>query len=268
VTRKRFVPAGSLFFVIILSSSIVPSYAEGIPITISGTMNKVSFDGKWSFATEWKESTLTQIDTGAEPIYLRTAHQGDYIYVLIDAVEDTHFVKGSDSAIVCIDGSNDKEKIPNTSDYCFVATLGEKSSFTLQGGSPLGINGNFRKIPNPEDFIGISSVSDQNDRYSTVPHASYEFRIPINLFGRSDVYGFYTSVYFGHANKFYSFPSTSTPSSLFEIPPPATWGEIVSPDKSLPEFSWPTVLLLSGVLFVIYFTKMRSGHLQLRTNGN
>src|SRR5207245_6369744 len=142
--------------------------AEGIPITISGTMNKVSFDGKWSFATEWKESTLTQIDTGAEPIYLRTAHQGDYIYVLIDAVEDTHFVKGSDSAIVCIDGSNDKEKIPNTS-----------------------------------DFIGISSVSDQNDRYSTVPHASYEFRIPIILFGRSDVYGFYTSVYFGHANKFY-----------------------------------------------------------------
>ena len=179
-----------------------------------------------------------------------------------------HFVKGSDSAIVCIDGSNDKEKIPNTSDYCFVATLGEKSSFTLQGGSPLGINGNFRKIPNPRDFIGIASVSDQNDRYTTVPHASYEFRIPINLSGRSDVYGFYTSVYFGHANKFYSFPSTSTPSSLFEIPPPATWGEIVSPDKSLPEFSWPTVLLLSGVLFVIYFTKMRSGHLQLRTNGN
>ncbi|OLE40485.1 MAG: hypothetical protein AUG16_03975 [Thaumarchaeota archaeon 13_1_20CM_2_39_20] len=221
------------------------------------------------FYTKWRESTLTQIDTGAgEPIYLRTAHQENFIYVLIDEVSKTSFDKHADIAVICFDKNGNQSAVANENDYCFGVPFDSKNPFTLRGGSLLEQSNHYTKIKNSNELIGISNVSDENDRYTAVPHASYEFRIPTDLVGRSDTYGVYSVVYDAHTNKFYAWPSPSTASFLFKIPLPASWGEIVSPDKSLPELSWPTILLLSGVLFVIYVTKIRYRHLHLRTNGN
>jgi len=246
-----------IIFIVLFSTGSAAATNQ-ILITISGVMNKVIFDGKWTNTTEWKESSLDTLsyDDGTE-IYLRTAHQDNFIYVLVDDVTGTHFSKGSDRAIICFDLNNNKTTIPNTRDYCFVNVLDGKKSFVLQGGSSLALNSYFEKIDNPEGFIGKSTISDQNDRYSEIPHSSYEFRIPTQLVGRSDVYGFYLGVFDSHSNKVYSWPQDIISDPPLKIPNPSKWGEIISPDKTLPEFHWSMFILFPAFLFVIFFTKLK-----------
>jgi len=70
------------------------------------------------------------------------------------------------------------------------------------------------------------------------------------LLERSDNYGFYLSVYDASLDKFYSWPENSRNTS--DIPPPSEWGDIISPDKSLPELNLPilvfTILIFSIIL--------------------
>ncbi len=249
---------GKFFFILIILIFYIPvAYAQTIPITISSSMKNVIFDGKWTFMREWKESSLDQISTDSGPIYIRTAHWQNYVYVFIDAVGDTYLDKGADRAMICFDTNNDKTTMPDSNDYCFVDVLDGKRAFVLQGGSPLGINDNFKKIAEPKGFIGISSVSDENDRYTPVPHPGYEFRIPTDLIGRSNIYGFYVNVYDAHANKFYSWPNIENTDNIFHVASPSKWGELVSPDSSLPEFKFPTLALLPAFLLLFYITKFR-----------
>ena len=50
---------------------------DQILITKSFTMDEIIFDGKWSFYTEWKKSSLDTINNGdGTVIQLRTAHIG------------------------------------------------------------------------------------------------------------------------------------------------------------------------------------------------
>lgn len=231
---------------------------DQILITKSFTMDKVTFDGKWSFYTEWKQSSLTTISDGdGTVIQLRTAHQGNFLYVFVDDIHTTQWNKISDKATVCIDGNNDKSVTADKNDYCFVSTLESNQSFTLQGGSPIGFTNNFKKISNPQGFIGIGSISDKNDRYTVTPHPSYEFKIPIELFGRSNMYGFYADVYHSQSNKVYSWPQLDLNNSL-QIPSPDKWGELISPDKSLPEFQLPLIPLVIAVIFSIYLIRTKA----------
>lgn len=240
-------------FVIIFGTNVV--YADSIMITQSDVMNKVIFDGKWTYLYEWKRTSLTDLtyDNNTK-IELRTAHQGNFIYVFVDNLSDTSIDKGSDSATICFDTKNDKSLKPNSDDYCFISVL-DGNSFVLQGGSPLGISSNFKKIDNPPGFIGISNVSDANDRYTDVPHTSYEFRIPTDLVGRSDMYGFYVGVYDFHSNKIYSWPQNVIVNSILRIPNPSEWGDLISPDKSLPEFPWPILALVLSLAIITYMTR-------------
>src|SRR5438445_12477598 len=74
------------FFLAIISAVLLSTgiaYADNtIMITKSFYMDKVIFDGKWSFLTEWKKSSLDTLsyDDGTE-IELRTAHQNNFIYI-------------------------------------------------------------------------------------------------------------------------------------------------------------------------------------------
>ena len=119
--------------------------ANPIMITISTDMDKIIFDGRWTHETEWKRSSLDTLSYDDETIIqLRTAHQDNFIYIFVDAVTDTHLDKGVDRTIICLDGSNDKVAKTNADDYCFVATLDEKESFVLHGGSSLELNDYFK----------------------------------------------------------------------------------------------------------------------------
>jgi len=113
----------------ILLWSLIPfSYAE-IPITHSMRMNGVIFDGKWTFTTEWKASSLDR----AGPIYIRSAHLENYIYILLDVVSDTTIDKNKDSAMVCFDSENNQSPSPDDDDYCFFVKLADKEPITLCG---------------------------------------------------------------------------------------------------------------------------------------
>lgn len=223
-------------------------------------MNQVIFDGKWSFFTEWKPSSLNTFSyNDGTRIQFRSAHQDNFIYIFADVISNSHFVKGSDNAMICFDGNNNKTALHDADDYCFMSTLGGNKSFAYQGGSPLGFNGNFKKIPNPDGFIGIGGISDNNDRYSKIPHPGYEFRIPTSTIGRSSSYGFYFVMYDTHSNKFYSWPPDVNPKNPFQIPSPSAWGDLVSPDQSLPEFPLPPIILASAFTTILFFSRKRLG---------
>jgi len=70
------------FFVAVFSIPL--AYAQStIPITKSDYMDKVEFDGRWTFLSEWKPSSHTDlVDPGH--MVIRTAHQDNYIYVMLD----------------------------------------------------------------------------------------------------------------------------------------------------------------------------------------
>ena len=224
---------------------------EQIPITFSGKMDQVQFDGKWSFDTEWKQSSLNDnyYDDRNVLVILRTAHQENYVYVFIDMINDEVIDRGTDKATICFDGGNEKNTTPNENDYCFEAVLESGMGHTYQGSST-----SFKQIENHPDFVGLSSISDSNDRYSGIPHPGYEFRIPTDLIGRESVYGFYFEVYDGNTKKLYTYPQNQT--SLMQTP--AGWGEIYSPDKSLPEFDLPLLILLPVLGLVIVLTRNRT----------
>ncbi|MFQ5782821.1 MAG: hypothetical protein ACE5GR_07190 [Nitrosopumilus sp.] len=256
-----------LLFLCIISLTLFVSFenafatSEPILITISPSMEHVIFDGKWTNYLEWKQSSYNPytFDNG-EIINLRTAHFGDYIYVFVDPVNDLTLDEKMDKAIICLDGKNNKSTSFDTNDFCFSVSLGSNDGTVFQGNIIDKSTTFMQKIPNPGDFIAISTVSDENDRYSKIPHPSYEFKIPIELLERSDNYGFYLSVYDASLDKFYSWPKNSTRDTSSDIPPPSEWGDIVSPDKSLPELNLP-LLVFTILIFTIILvqSKIRIG---------
>jgi hypothetical protein len=248
---------GSLLFFLILIISIDKNQVfaeEPIMITASDAMDKVIFDGKWTFYSEWKESSLNTISyNDGTFINLRSAHQGNYIYLMIDEVSKTSFTKNGDLAIICFAKYDNKSKIADHG-YCFGNAFDEKNGFTINDASHLEPS-NFYRGNNYDGFLGISSVSDKNDRYSEIPHVSYEFRIPTKVVGRYDIYNFYMGVYDTHSNKTYSWPQNLTSQGSFKIPTHGKWGQIISPDKSLPEFSLPIFTLMISMISLIYFSR-------------
>ncbi len=99
-------------------------------------------------------------------------------------------------------------------------------------------------------------MSDKEDRYSKIPHTSYEFKIPTELVGRSSNYGFYAGVYDADSGLIYSWPE-SIRLDTFEIPSPSKWGDLVSPDKSLPEFGLPLMVIFSAFVTIIIISKLK-----------
>ncbi len=240
----------TLFFILIWS--LIPfSYAQNIPITHSEKMDAVIFDGRWTFTTEWKASSLDKARTDGQPIYIRSAHLENYIYLLIDVVPDTTINKNKDSAMVCFDSENNQSPSPDDDDYCFFVKLADKEPITLRGSNT---DGQLKIIQNYDGFIAIGDSSDENDRYSKVPHASYEFRIPIDLLQRSDNYGFFLAVFDFDKSETWTWPGGLEVGSEFKVPSPQEWGSIYSPDKSLPEYELPLFVLAFAILPIILAT--------------
>lgn len=243
-----------LVFLIFIFSSSSYSFAqesELIPITFSGTMEKIKFDGRWSFEREWKASTLSEISYNDTGIILRSAHQNEFIYVLVDSITEPSLDNLQDNAMICFASKSKMES--HNDDYCFVAILGKSTGITLKN-SDLGLE----QIPSHAQLIAIGNSSDINDRYTGMPHPSYEFRIPVDLFGRSDRYGFFLSIYDANKTKFYNWPTNLTRTDVSSVPDSSYWGEIYSPDKSLPEFYVSSLVLVPALILVVVLTRSRN----------
>ena len=250
---------------------------KNILITKSNSMKEVNFDGKWTFYSEWKQTSWNPIKSDESTVFhLRTAHQGNFIYILIDVISDTSTNIGSDKAAVCIDSKNNKSEFFDNDDYCFLVQLEERNfintllnkqnNFILQGDSQSKSFKELEKIK-VKEFVGIGTISDKEDKYSSTPHASYEFKIPIELVGRSDNYGFYVNVFDAGSNVVYSWPEDIKLES-FDIPSPLLWGNLISPDKSLLEnheiepvdfvllVIVSVILVISAIIIFIIFKKV------------
>lgn len=251
----------SFIISILLYLPLIDSFGEEeILITKSFDIDKIIFDGIWSFETEWKGSSLKQVNTDDGPIHIRVAHKDEFVYVMINVESDKHQNKGFDKTIVCFDTNNSKSKIPDESDYCFMSTLGKQIGITMQGGSPSKLSSNFKTIKNHDGFIGIGNVSTDEDRYSKIPHSTYEYKIPTELIGRSDNYGFFIMIIDDQKNEINSWPQDIKfdKFSYLKIPGPDKWGNLISPDKTLPEIHLMVIVfLLSTSIAIIFSHKIR-----------
>jgi len=239
-----------IFCIFTLIFGMPIAYAQSIPITLSGTMEGVKFDGQWTFTSEWKQSSVDEIKTDSGNIYLRSAHQGNFIYILLDVVPDNTIDDNEDWAVVCFDAKNEKNIKPDENDFCFMIKLGSNKAVTLQGND----SGELVVVKNHADLIGVGGVSSVNDRYSQKPHPAFEFRIPIELLERTNQYGFYVGVFDFTKSATYTWPPEIDLDPNSDIPSPDQWGLIYSPDKSLPEYDLPILVLLLGTFSIILFS--------------
>lgn len=239
-------------------SGIDLAHAEQILTTVRSDAGKTIFDGRWTFLQEWKSTSEDKIlfDDGGL-LVIKTGHDYNNLYVLLDFVSERSSAKSADFGMVCIDSNFGKETKPQNDDYCFMTSLGSNYPITLQGGSMLGKNNHFTKIENHPNLIAVGGMSGMHDRYSQIPHTTYEFKIPIEIFGASDMYGFYVVAYDANTNQVYSWPQNTATEKFPYVPPPSKWGELISPDKSIPEFHWPILVLLPAIFLVVYLTRIK-----------
>lgn len=223
------------------------AYAIETETTYRNDGNSTIWDGKWSFIQEWKRTSYT--DAGGTA--LRIGHDYKYLYVFLDAIEQNKFTKNSDYGIVCITSNINSEYISQNDDHCFLVALGTNNAITLQGGSDLSLTDHYTRIKNDPRFIAISNISDNNDRYTNNPHPSYEFRIPIDLVGRSDKYHLYAGTYDTVSKHMSSWPVNIDTMKFPNIPSPSKWGDLISPDKSIPEFPWPMFSLIFSFIPIL-----------------
>ena len=207
---------------------------EPIKVTISDTLHNVQFDGDWTFVSEWKHSSYDNfIFDDDRRLVLRTAHQDGFFYVMINYLTDFTYHHIADRAIVCFDGY-DTSNMADESDWCYVVSRESGNGHTLQGGSPIAQTSHFNLVKNHPDFIAHGGMSGENDPYVTAPHATYEFRIPIEQIGFQDEYGFFVQVYDGNDVK--TYPKEFSGKFPQKIPSPVKWAKIVSPDHSISNY--------------------------------
>ncbi len=236
------------FFLFVLLFNLPAAFAEELLITL--TDSEIILDGKWTNSHEWKKSSETIIEQDNMPQFvLRYAHNYESIFLLIDVVSDTTKGNLTDKSLVCFQNGRTENNFSNPI-YCFNITFDGKLETTTTSSEKSDLK--FKKIENFENSLAFSGISDQYDRYSKIPHITYEYQIPIDFIGRSDIYNFYASVYDSDTNQTISWPKTSVEPN-FLISNSETWGQMISPDKTIPEFTSPffILLVLVGTLLVI-----------------
>ena len=206
---------------------------EPIKVTISSTLHNVQFDGDWTFMSEWKHSSYDHfLFDDDRQFVLRTAHQDGFFYVKINYLTDFTYNHIADRAIVCFDGY-DTSSMADESDWCYAVSRESGNGHTLQGGSPIAQTSHFNLVKNHPDFVAHGGTSGENDPYVTAPHATYEFRIPIEQIGFQNEYGFFVQVFDGNDVK--TYPKEFSGKYPQKIPSPSKWGKIFSPDRSISE---------------------------------
>ncbi|MBC8502936.1 MAG: hypothetical protein H8D35_07450 [Nitrosopumilus sp.] len=115
------------------------------------------------------------------------------------------------------------------------------------------------KISNHKDYVAVGNFSDENDRYSKVPHTTYEFRIPTEIITRSNEYGIYIEVFDSNTGKKTFWPPSTQLENINNIPSPQNWGKLISIDNSLPEFPLPMLaftLMMATIIVLGVKTKL------------
>ena len=229
------------------------SYGEQILVTLGTNLDKIIFDGKWTFVKEWKGSSEDIIKFDDKHMFsIRSAHDYENLYVFIDFITDTSIEKFADRAFLCFDTMINKGLTPDIDDYCFSISVGSANPIVLQGGGKLGETSFFKNVETESKLVAVGGISSIDDRYSKIPHTSYEFKIPVDIVGIHDVYGMYVMVIDARTGDIYTWPQSEMKSSYQNIPPPDKWGLMISPDKSIPEFGFTPIWQLAVLMTIMF----------------
>ena len=114
-----------------------------------------------------------------------------------------------------------------------------------------------QQAPLDQFVVGQRGLSDSmSPLYSSKPHMTYEFRIPLDYLGSEKTeYGFYVSFDTrGQTNNYtyyYSWPDYKSAEYL-RVASPRSWGiASLSSDASVPEFPLPLIGALAGIVGVV-----------------
>ncbi|MEM2760586.1 MAG: hypothetical protein QXU32_02720 [Nitrososphaerales archaeon] len=267
---------GSLFFSLL---PVIPALGQG-PLderVISIPFNTFSIptiDGAWTTEFEWvaAKGWYIHYDNSGEMI-LKTTHDTEYIYVLLELISD-EVRNDKDMALICFDTKADGGDAPQEDDYCFIVYM---------SGTTLVERGNsvdYDEIPITDGIIMKGGMSADKSPYYVEPHTSFEFRIPVDIIGPSERYGFYALVLNADTGSIsdedqeephvvptcgiqYDWPGEYGEQGLISDPnclraPPSKWGTLVSPTGTIPEFPMPVIVLTSILATTILIARRKN----------
>jgi len=242
-----------VLFLIPVFFLINDAYGEEIWITFSEQTNEIILDGIWTDRTEWKTSSEDVIIIDDDNRFaIRSAHDRNNIFLLIDFITDQK-ISNSDKMILCIGPANLDSEI-NVKEYCFTLKFNSNNLNIIE----LQKNEqkiNYVEVKNELDVEAKSGVSNLHNRYSKIPHTSYELKIPVDKIGRDNVYNFYLKLYDADTNRYFTWPNNMEKDNS-DIPLIEKWGKLVSPDKTIPEFGIPMTILMITITSIIISTKI------------
>lgn len=240
---------------LIFLATIGLAQAQEQSVTCWTLMNPVTMDGKWTNPQEWTDASesrmVPQLWNGTA--YVRTKHDADYVYVLVDYISDTILGAG-DYCTLRFDTKGDGGNAPHEDDYSFVfewLTVGS-SSFQMRQG--VGYSWGVLVL----DPIGATAKSDCKpsvDPYLEAAHMVYEFKIPLALFGSS-----VNSRVCVDAQDRYPSGITMLWPNTFNTEWPSTWGKLAISTVPIPEFSSVGIVAGIGIMStmsLLVFNKKR-----------
>jgi len=184
-----------------------------IVVPYSGSRPKI--DGVWSSAQEWADGNETIFKTDELFWVLRVKQVYADIYVLVEVVSDRS-IEVRDGVYLGL--SRENASSPQLSDYLFYLSLGTHALVrtTFVGD---GEGWKYSKV-SIEGFLCTAELSAGYSPYASEPHMTYEFKIPIGLFGAASEFRFYVEVHDGDFT--FRWPEGGLKSN------PSSWGCLVA----------------------------------------
>jgi hypothetical protein len=206
-------------------------------------------DGAWTTDTEWSGASELMVNyTDGTRMAIRGMHDSDFVYVMLEMPDD-YVVDGHGA--ICFDTQSDGGTYLGMDDYCFVVG----TTFREYHGD--GRTTLMQQAPLDQFVVGQRGLSDSaSPLYSTNPHMTYEFRIPLDYLGSEKTqFGFYVSFDTrGHESNYtyyYSWPDFKTAEYL-RTASPRSWGiASLTSDASVPEFPVPVIGALAGIVGLV-----------------
>jgi len=219
----------------LIPSALELSFAKNDEIlVIPKGIKPAEIDGMWSTKTEWIDASETKIVENQSTAYLRAKYDELFVYILVDFVSDQGLDKSGDLTVTCFDTRSNGGNFPLSDDYCFyrVTRTGEDMNGIIQGNGTEWVILQEAESWDPYDnkFDAAVAYSQMNDPYdSNNNHVIYEFRIPIDTYGLSEMMKFYVYVNDAYSNEFVEWPTNAGGKQLKLIvknvlPPPNKWG--------------------------------------------
>jgi len=177
--------------------SIAPANAYKGSILCPLSENNLVIDGKWSTADEWTDASELEMAfyIGSGQVILRTKHDANYLYVLVDFVSDKTENKEqsdkNDGCTLAFDCDHDAATSPQKDDFRWGGGFNAPEKFGTWFNRGDGSSTWPDVYPHPpQDLLCNSSMDATNDPYDQEPHRIYEFRMPKKYF-KEDAIGFY-----------------------------------------------------------------------------